>query len=40
MLFYALAIIQHIQSLPELVKLAWYAHDASACGEIQDLYIW
>ena len=29
--FYALAIIPLIQRLPSMVKLAWYADDASAC---------
>ena len=30
--FYALAIVPLIQRLPNVVKQAWYADDAGACG--------
>ena len=37
--FYALTIIQLIQSLPDMVKQVWYVDNASAGGELQDLCI-
>ena len=38
--FYALIIIQLIQSLPDMVKQVWYVDDVSAGGKLQDLCIW
>ena len=38
--FYALAIIPLNQRLPDMVKQAWYADDASTCGALHDLRIW
>ena len=40
MLFYALATLPLIHKLSKSVVQAWYADDACACGELQDLRLW